>query len=69
MQSEIVLCQEFGMPVRDLDLMDVYLAGGAIMRRLRDLRAHGITDLTAAQQAEVREAAYAAIVPKLKGKS
>jgi len=63
-----MLCQEFGIPARDLDLMDVHLAGGAIQRRLRDLRAHGITDLTPGQQAEVREAAYAAILPKLKGK-
>jgi hypothetical protein len=67
-KSEIGLCKELGIPVRDLDIMDIHLAGGAIQKRLRELRTAGIVNLNAAQQAELRQAAYAAIVPKLKGK-
>jgi hypothetical protein len=64
------LCREAGLPIRELDLMDIYLAGGAIARKLREFQgAPGdFSKLTQQQQADVFAAAYAAVVPKHKAK-
>jgi hypothetical protein len=82
----VTYCKEAGMAVRDMDIMDCFLAGGQIIRTLRQLRpreyAENCTNsgmrpggqvgllhsLTPAELAQVREAAYRAVLPKLKGK-
>lgn len=65
-------CIDAGLPIRELDLFETYMAGSAILRKLREIQGapenRDFSKLTQQQQATVREAAYAAIPAKLKGK-
>jgi hypothetical protein len=64
------LCIDAGLPIRELDLFETYMAGTAISRKLQQFQGEhrDFNALSPEQQAMVREAAYAAIPSKLKGK-